>query len=71
MKTIKTIESTVTSLVKAFKSVGAEVDVDGSYVSRSQYVTVFSADYEETTYRCSEPVWVKLDLIACSRPLNR
>ena len=47
MKRIKSIESTVTSLVKAFKSVGAEVDVDGSYVSNSQYVTIYSKDDDE------------------------
>lgn len=46
MKTIKSIESTVTSLVKAFESVGAEVSIDGSYASNSQYVTIFSK-YED------------------------
>jgi len=47
MKTIKTIESTVASLIKAFKSVGACIEVGGGYVSNSQYVTIFSKDDDE------------------------
>lgn len=54
MKRIKSIESTVTSLVKAFESVGAEVYVDGSYVSNSQYVTIFDDGLETLKIRVSD-----------------
>ena len=40
MKTIKTIESTVASLIKAFKSVGANVAVDG-FDNNNQYITIY------------------------------
>lgn len=54
MKNIKSIESTVTSLVKAFESVGAEVSIDGSYVSNSQYVTIFDDGLETLKIRVSD-----------------
>ena len=47
MKRIKTIESTVASLIKAFKSAGACIEVVGGDVPNSQEVTIFSKDDDE------------------------
>ena len=46
---MKTIKSTVASLIKAFKSVGANVAVDG-FDNNNQYITI----YGETPYNDGE-----------------